>query len=154
MFSSSDGHVELVAVDRNHPETVRIFLHISKDYFSDIPIDKRNKFVQSIIDRQGEPGRWLFLLKNEDQYIGFIHLKLDGERPGWAAVLEFYIVPTRRRRGWGRWLFDLTLQILRTRNVKHVWLWSAPDAEPFWRTLGFQETGELVNDMKVMTRSV
>ncbi len=154
MFPTSEGQAKLVTVNRTHPETVEVFLSISKDYFSDIPVDKRDKFVQSIIDRQGEIDRWLFLLKHENEYIGFVHMKMDGGRPGWAAILEFYIAPTRRRRGWGRWLFNRILQVLQARNVEHIWLWSAPDAEPFWHALGFHETGETENGMKVMAKSV
>ncbi|RLF93438.1 hypothetical protein DRN45_05415, partial [Thermococci archaeon] len=62
-------------VKEDNPEAVAAFLSISKNYFSDIPIDKREKFIQSIIDRQGEHNRWLLLLKYKNEYIGFVHMK-------------------------------------------------------------------------------
>ena len=123
-------------------------LSISKNYFSDIPIDKREKFIQSIIDRQGEHNRWLLLLKYKNEYIGFVHMKIGGERPGWGFILEFYIVPDKRRQGWGRRLFNYVVNILQAHGVNNIWLWSASDAEPFWYSLGFRETGEVMEGKK------
>ncbi|MHA1780931.1 MAG: GNAT family N-acetyltransferase [Candidatus Thorarchaeota archaeon] len=154
MISDPKDRAKLVTVGNEHPEAVEAFLNISKDYFSDIPADKRERFVQSIIDRQGEANRWLLLLRYEGEYIGFVHIKIGGERPGWGVILEFFIVPNKRRHGWGRWLFNRVVHILQTHGVDNIWLWSASDAEPFWYSLGFQETGEIENGMKVMVKSV
>ena len=141
---------ELISVKEDNPEAVAAFLSISKNYFSDIPIDKREKFIQSIIDRQGEHNRWLLLLKYKNEYIGFVHMKIGGERPGWGFILEFYIVPDKRRQGWGRRLFNYVVNILQAHGVNNIWLWSASDAEPFWYSLGFRETGEVMEGKKVM----
>ena len=154
MITDPEEKAALIRVTDERPETTAIFLSLSKDYFSDLSPDEREKFVQSILARQGEPNRWLLLLRYGDEYIGFVHMKVGGERPGWGFILEFYIVRNKRRLGWGRRLFNRIVNILQARGVENVWLWSAPEAEPFWYSLGFRETGEIMNGRKVMVISL
>lgn len=124
------------------------------DYFSDMPPGERDRFIQSILDHQGEPNRWLLLLKHSEEYIGFVHMKINDEHPGWGLIMEFYIVPNKRRLGWGRRLFTLCQQILRERGVSNVWLLTHPPAEPFWQSLGFRETGESIDGRRVWAASI
>ena len=154
MMAGPEEKTKLIRVTNDCSEAIATFLSISKDYFADLPPDKREKFVQSILARQNEPDRWLLLLMYDDEYIGFVHMKIDDERPGWGFILEFYILPNKRGLGWGRRLFNLVVKILRARGVDHIWLWSAPDAELFWRSLGFRETGEIMYGNKVMATSL
>ncbi|RLF93439.1 hypothetical protein DRN45_05410 [Thermococci archaeon] len=42
----------------------------------------------------------------------FCAYEIGGERPGWGFILEFYIVPDKRRQGWGRRLFNYVVNIL------------------------------------------
>ena len=154
MMIIPEEKAEFIRVADEHSEAAAIFLSLSKDYFSDLSPDEREKFVRSILARQGESDRWLLLVRCRDEYIGFAHMKIGGERPGWGFILEFYIVPNKRRRGWGHRLFNHIVKILRVQGVDHVWLWSAPDAEPFWYSLGFRETGEIMNGKKVMAISL
>lgn len=154
MTTDPEEKAELIRVANDHPEAVAIFLNLSKDYFSALPADEREKFIQSILARQGESNRWLLLLRYGDEYIGFVHMKIGGERPGWGFILEFYIVPNKRRLGWGRRLFNRIVDTLQARGVDNVWLWSAPEAEPFWYSLGFRETGEIMDGKKVMVISL
>ena len=135
---------ELVRVTNDNPDALSVFLSLGEDYLSDLPFDERKRFLQSILARQGEPDRWLLLLKCQDAYLGLVHMKIDkDERPGWGFILEFYIVPERRGLGWGRRLFKLCVQILRARDVSDIWLLSGQVAEKFWHSLGFKETGEI-----------
>ena len=155
MMTDPEKKAELISVTNDSPDTVSTFLSLARDHFSDLPPNEREKFMQSILARQGEPDRWLLLLEYRDEYIGFVHMKInDDERPGWGFILEFYIVPNKRRLGWGRRLFNLIVKILQARDVDHIWLWSDPDAEPFWYSLGFRETGEIKNGLKVMAISL
>jgi GNAT superfamily N-acetyltransferase len=154
MKTDPEEKAELIPVTNDCPEAVSTFLSLARDYFLGLPPDEREKFIQSILARQGEPDRWLLLLRYGNEYIGFVHMKINDERPGWGFILEFYIVPNKRRLGWGRRLFNLIVKILRARGVEHIWLWSHPDAEPFWYSLGFRETGEIKNGEKVMVISL
>jgi len=58
-------------------------------------------------------------------------LHARAERPGWGFILEFYIVPNKRRLGWGRRLFSLCMEILRKQNVKDVWSLADQAVEKF-----------------------
>jgi len=148
---------ELVCVTNDIPETVSFFLSLGRDYLSGLPIDDRERFLQSILARRKEPDRWLLLLKRKGEYSGLIHMKIDkDERSGWGFILEFYIVPSKRRLGWGRRLFNLSLEILRVQDVEDVWLLTDQASEKFWRSLGFEETGEVDREtgQKIMVTSI
>lgn len=141
--------VELISVTNDNPDALSAFLNLGRDYLSDLPFDERERFLQSILARQGEPDRWLLLLKYGNEYVGFVHMKIDrDERPGWGFILEFYVVPNKRKLGWGRRSFNLVAKILQGRGVKNIWLLTSPTAEPFWYSLGFRETGQ-----KIMARA-
>jgi len=148
---------ELIPVTNDAPDSVSIFLDMGRDYLSDLSSNERDRFLQSILNRQGEPDRWLLLLKHENEYVGFVHMKIDrDERPGWGFILEFYITPDKRKLGFGRSLFNLILDILRAQGVKNLWLLTNPGAEPFWHSLGFIQTGEIDREtgQKIMTFSI
>lgn len=146
---------ELISVTNDNTDACSVFLNLGRDYLLDLPPDERERFLQSILARQEEPERWLLLLKYENEYIGFVHMKIDrDERLGWGFILEFYIVPNKRRLGWGRRLFNLIVKILQARRVKNIWLLTTPAVEQFWRALGFKETGEIQNGQKVMVMSI
>jgi len=148
---------ELLSVTQERADAVSTFLSLGSDYLSDLPPRERERFLQGILARQGEPDRWLLLLRHGNECIGFVHMKIDkDERIGWGFILEFYIVPDKRRLGWGRRLFNLVAEILRVRGVKNVWLMTSPAAESFWCSLGFGETGEIDKEtnQKIMVTSI
>lgn len=156
-MASFKEKLRLVSVTKDNPDTVSAFLNLGRDYLSGLPPDERERFLQSILARQGEPDRWLLLLRYLDEYIGLVHMKIDwDERPGWGFILEFYIVPYRRRQGLGRKLFDLVVKIFQARGVKDIWLLTDPAAEQFWRSIGFREIGEIDEEtsQKVMVISI
>jgi GNAT superfamily N-acetyltransferase len=150
--------IEISHVTKNDPNTVSAFLCLSRDYFKDMPLERRGKFIQSIIEKLREPDRWLLLLKHKNEYSGFAHFKIDKEeRRGWGFILEFYIVPNKRRMGLGRRFFSFITDILRSEGVKDVWLLcNSPVAESFWRSLRFKVTGELDKETghKIMAKSL
>jgi N-acetylglutamate synthase-like GNAT family acetyltransferase len=149
------GKVELVRVTADRTENALTFLRLGRDYLSSLPADEQERFLQSILSRQKESHRWLLLLKWRNDVLGFVHMKIDrDERPGWGLILEFYIVPNRRKLGWGRRLFNLSIEILRGNGVKHIWLLSKQESESFWRSLGFRETGEVEENEKIMVASI
>lgn len=136
--------LELVSVAKDDANTISTFLRLGRDYLKDLPFEERERFLNSILARQGEPNRWLPLLKHQNEYVGFTHVKIDkNERPGWGFILEFYIVPTKRKMGLGRALFNLIADMLQSQGVKDIWLLADSKAEPFWRSLGFRLTGEV-----------
>ena len=148
--------LELVSVAKDEAEKVSTFIRLGRDYFKDLDFEERERFLQSILSRLGEPDRWLFLLKYKNEYVGLAHVKIDkDERPGWGFILEFYIIPSKRRMGLGRKFFSLIEDLLRSKGVKDVWL-LATEAIPFWCSLGFRLTGEIDKEtgQKILIKSL
>ena len=134
-------------------EARRRLVNRAKNHIFESVLNER--FLQSILRRQEESDRWLLLLKSDENYIGFVHAKIDhNERPGWGYILEFYIVPDRRRRGWGRQLFHHMVGIFELRGITQVWLTSNCSAEAFWCSLGFKPIGEEKPGLKVMVSTI
>jgi len=148
---------EVVTVIKKNPSTVSAFLSLGRDYLKDLPVEERESFLQSILARQGEKDRWLLLLKCENKYIGFAHVKIDkDERVGWGVILEFYIMPTKRKMGLGRTLFNLISDVLQAKGVKDIWLLADSASAPFWCTFGFKLTGEVDKEtgQNIMAKSL
>lgn len=144
IYFDMNKKAEFILFNRDDKELVTKFLSLGRDYFSNIPTGKREKFLQSILNRQIESDRWLFLLRVEAKYIGFVYMKIDhDERPGWGFILEFYIVPEKRRSGWGTMMYEFCKDILIKHGVEKVWLLTNDEAIPFWSFIGFRETGEI-----------
>jgi GNAT superfamily N-acetyltransferase len=146
-----------VSVTSADPETVEAFLALGRDYLRELPSEEADRFLQSILKRQGEPKRWLLLLKHSNEWSGFTHVKIDeDERPGWGFILEFYVVPTKRRIGLGTALFNAVERILQAEGAKNVWLLPDSRSEPFWRSVGFKLSGETDEETgrNVMTKSL
>lgn len=155
--NSGNYKTEVISVTKNNPNTVSAFLSLGRDYLKDLPHEKRERFLQSILARQGEPDRWLLLLKYENEYAGFAHVKIDkDERVGWGFILEFYMVPTKRKIGLGRKFFNSIADILQAKGVKDVWLLTDSSAESFWHSLGFKLNGEIDKEtgQNIMTKSL
>lgn len=135
---------------------VESFLHIARPYMIEVNserADDHEAFLQSMLQRQGERGRWLALFMLGRECVGFAHFKVDhDDRPGWGYVMEYYVVPQRRREGLGRRFYTLVQNILRIAGCREIWLVSHPPAETFWRACGFTETGQLERHRKIMTK--
>lgn len=145
-----------MTVNRINPDRCRDFVNLGYEYMkevaSDCPLQLHEKFLNSILDRQGEEDRWLILLKLDGDAAGFVHAKIDNdERIGWGYILEFYIAPRFRRKGFGTSLYNFMKQKLMEREISKIWLSADKTAgEPFWFSLGFLDTGERENDQKVL----
>jgi len=151
-----DMELELVSVAKEDANKISTLLRLGRDYLKDLAFEERESFLQSILARQGELDRWLLLLKHQNEYVGFAHVKIDkNERPGWGFILEFYIVPAKRKMGLGRGFYNLIEDMLKSRGVKDVWL-LATKAIPFWRSLGFGLTGEIDKEtgQNILTKSL
>ena len=149
--------IEVVSVNKNNQNMVSPFRRLGRDYLKNLPSEERERFLNSILARQGEPDRWLLLLKHENEYAGFAHFKVDREeRVGWGSILEFYVVPAKRKMGLGRKFFNVIIEMLRARGVKDVWLLADSSSELFWHSLGFKQTGEIDKEtgQNVMIKSL
>lgn len=123
---------------------------------TDYSLQIYEKFLNSILNKQGENNRWLTLLKVDTVPVGFVHAKIDkDERIGWGYIMEFYISGTCRRMGLGRTLYNFIKQEFINYEAKNVWLTADKvTGEPFPFSIGFADTGELENDLKVLVISI
>jgi len=149
----STDSFRLVPVTIKSTDIVSAFMQIGGAYLQemgrDTP-DTAEKFLLSILRKQGESDRWLVMLEHDGCFIGFVHAKIDREeRPGWGYIMEFYIIPEHRRRGWGRRMFNHIAALLQRREVSSVWLTSHRMSESFWTSLGFTATGEEEHGLRI-----
>jgi GNAT superfamily N-acetyltransferase len=151
-------NIDVISVKRSDRESVSEFFALGRKYLNKLCPEEQERFLQSILARQGEPDRWLLLLKHRKKHVGFAHVKIDkDERSEWDFILEFYILPTRRRTGLGRAFFNFIVDVLRDKGVKDVWLLAgSSEASSFWRSLGFRSTGEIDKETGqiIMARSL
>lgn len=100
--------------------------------------------------------RWLIGLKINDIIVGFAHFKIDRiERIGWGYILEFYIIPNFRRKGLGGMLYNFINQEFINCGIKDIWLTADKvNGDPFWFSIGFMDTGETENELKILQISI
>ena len=158
MSESMDENLRLEYVTEFESVEARTFLRLGGPYMAETDPENANdhqRFLQSILRRQGESGRWLALFMLGGQVAGFAHFKVDtDQRPGSGYIMEFYVIPARRRAGLGRKYLPLVGEVLKAAGCPMVWLASHPAAEGFWRACGFHETREFERNQKVMTRGL
>jgi ribosomal protein S18 acetylase RimI-like enzyme len=108
------------------------------------------KWFSSIIDIQGDSDRHLELCYDSEHLIGFLYGKVDHEdhkgfiKPGWGYVMEFYVKPEYRRKGYGRIMAERLERLFTADGV--TWSYLNADAvtgEPFWSAMGFTKTDEI-----------
>ena len=141
-------------VTGNTPSRIKEFLEMGQDYMSDTPKEKRDMFLQSMVDLQRQPYRWLLLYEVDSEPLGFAHIRYGGDRPSWGWILEFYIKPEMRRKGYGTKLYNRCERILSNEGASSYWLTTNPEASTFWRSLGYRKTGVIAdyNDYEVMEK--
>ena len=134
------------------PTLDEVFMEMGHDYMSNQPPEKRERFLRSVLDLQGQPDRWLYFLKLRGEYIGFTHLKIDKtDRPGWGWMMEFYIKPEYRMKGMGRYLYENSVKEFKGR-VTDLWLTTEAVAIGFWEAMGYRQTGRMAdfNEYEIM----
>ena len=119
------------------------------------------KWIRSIIGMQGPSDRHLELCFSGENPVGFLYGKLDHPehrgyiRPGWGYVMEFYVRPPFRRRGFGTEMYARLERLLRSDGAQGLYLTSdTPTGVPFWLAMGFvnshQKSPE--NDMEIFEK--
>ncbi len=112
--------------------------------------DILSRWTDSIIIRsRGEHTRLLKLCCVGDEAIGFLYAKLDlpddrgCKRVGQGCILEFYVAPAHRRKGYGRAMFREIERFFAGLGAAKMYLTADPvTGKPFWSAMGFIGTGE------------
>lgn len=153
-------NVEYVRINRENPISCTDFMNLGYEYMKEVAPDESleiyNKFLNSILNRLTEKERWLIGIKINNTMVGFAHFKIDkSERIGWGYILEFYIIPSSRRMGFGKRLYNIIRQEFTSYQVKDIWLTADKlNGEPFWFSLGFIDTEETENGLKILRVSI
>lgn len=148
--------VEFIKINTDNAISCSDFMKLGFEYMKEVAADKpfelHSKFLNSILIRQNEKDRWLIGIKVNNEMIGFTHFKIDrSERVDWGYILEFYIKPMYRRKGLGRSLYSFIKQEFITNHIKNIWLTADKvTGEPFWFSMGFKDSGQTENELKIL----
>lgn len=70
--------------------------------------------------------------------------------PGYGYIMEYYIVPNKRRKGYGMELYQHLVEVFKSHKVKYLYL--TPDNTlgiRFWFRMGFLDSGKIDPDNKM-----
>ena len=106
-------------------------------------------WIDSIIRQQTSPDRLVEVCLENGEPVGFLYGKVDREedrgyiRPDWGYVMEFFVIPERRRAGLGRQMAKRLEEFFSSRGAKQLYLTADPvTGKPFWQAVGYRATGE------------
>lgn len=107
------------------------------------------KWTDRIIEKQSERGKYLNLCYSNGNVVGFLFGKIDlpGDKgftkAGRGCVVEFYVLPEHRRKGYGKEMFLHLQDIFKQDGAKAIYLTADPiTGKPFWEAMGFIGIGE------------
>jgi GNAT superfamily N-acetyltransferase len=108
------------------------------------------EYARGMMNMQGPNDRHLELCYDGGKLVGFYYAKVDhiGHKgfikPEYCYIMEFYVVPEYRRRGYGQAIYARILELFSDHNTKRMYLTADPvTGEPFWKSLGFEHYGEI-----------
>lgn len=111
------------------------------------------KWTDRIIAKQSDSGKCLKLCFYESEIIGFLYGKIDCPddkgyiKAGFGNIMEFYVLPSYRRKGFGKEMYNYLEVFFRKHGVKQMYLTADPvTGRPFWMAMGFLDTGEISPD--------
>lgn len=112
------------------------------------PEDFILKLTRGMLKMQGTHDRHLELCYNGENLIGFLYGKVDHEnhkgfiKPGYGYIMEFYVKPEFRRKGYGKAMFLRLEAHFASYGTKMMYLTADPvTGKPFWEAMGFINTG-------------
>ena len=151
--------LKFIQVSKNNPQHCEAFRNLMLPYQQELDAPLSNdlilNYAQSCIDMQGPYDRHLELAYSNDELAGFIYGKVDrkGQRgfikPGYGYIMEFYVKPEHRRKGYGEKMFLRLERLFAEHGVRRIWLNTGAGGELFWRAMGFVPTGERSPDNKM-----
>lgn len=107
------------------------------------------KWAESMINIQGDRDRHLELCCVGSAPIGFLYGKIDHSwhkgyvKDGYGYIMEFYVLPEYRRRGYGTEMYAHLENLLKRDGAARLYLTADPvTGKPFWESQGFVRTGE------------
>ena len=152
-----ENQIKYVRVSAENGDSSKLLALLLHEYIremnahSERPLPEQfvQKWCDSILSMQGPADRYLELCYAAEILVGFLYGKIDHEdhngfiKPGCGYVMEFYVRPEYRRKGYGRMMFRQLEQMFRYGGAKMMYLTADPvTGKPFWEAMGFVNTGE------------
>ena len=152
-----ENQIKYVRVFAQNQEFCTAFRALMTSYMEELdahsdeplPMELLPKWIDSIIAMQGPSDRHTELCYVDDSLIGFLYGKVDHEdhkgfiKPGCGYIMEFYVCPQYRRKGYGKRMFLHMEHLFRKDGAKRMYLTADPvSGKPFWEAMGFANTGE------------
>ena len=152
-----ENQIKYVRVCADNEESCKAFKTLMVPYMEELdahsddplPMELLPKWIDSIIAMQGSSDRHTQLCFVGEDLIGFLYGKVDHEdhkgfiKPGYGYIMEFYVRPQYRRKGYGKRMFLHMERLFRDNGVKRMYLTADPvSGKPFWEAMGFARTGE------------
>lgn len=152
-----EKQMKYVRLSAETPEHNAVFESLMYPYIAEtnehstrpLPQAFQQKWIYSMIAIQGAVDRHLELCYADEMPIGFLYGKIDHEdhkgfvKPGFGYVMEFYVKPDYRRKGYGKAMFHRLEQLFKTDGATMMYLTADPiTGKPFWEAMGFLNTYE------------
>ena len=162
--------MQFIQVQKGNPEHFDTFKSMMVSYIKELDAHKPGKepisdefifkITKSCMDVQGPHDRHLELVYVDEESIGFLYGKVDHEdhkghkKPGYGYIMEFYVRPEYRRKGYGEDMFRRLERLFFDHDVKRMYLTTGTSGEAFWKTMGFTPTDEVQpdNDMLIFEK--
>lgn len=107
------------------------------------------KITRGTLNMQGPHDRHLELCYDGNILVGFLYGKVDHAehkgyvKPNYGYIMEFYVKPEFRRKGYGQAMFQRLNNLFVLDGVTRMYLTADPvTGKPFWESIGFECTGE------------
>ncbi len=117
------------------------------------PSDILARWTDRIINHQHDKGRCLRLCYDGTEIIGFLYGKIDQpedkgyKRIGHGYIMEFYVLPEHRRKGYGSAMLSYLERFYSEHGVSDLYLTADPvTGKPFWGAMGYTAAGEISPD--------
>lgn len=133
------------------------FRTLAANYQREIGVEslEEGSIDEVLYSQEGASDRWLLVATIVGRPVGFVHGKIDHTlRPGLGYLIEFYVVPERRRCHLGHLMAEAMCALMHDAGAVAVWLSAVPAAERFWDQQSFVDTGFIVDGEKIMLRAL
>ena len=150
MEENMEERLEYVQLYEDNTLGCRCFSDLMHSYINEmnqhshrpLPEEFQQRWIDSIIRMQGPEDRHLELCAMDGEWIGFLYGKVDHPehkgfiKPGYGYIMEFYVRPEYRRKGFGRLMFARMEALFRLDGAKRMYLTADPvTGRPFWEAV-------------------
>lgn len=152
-------NLSFVQLQKDNEEHYNLFESLMVPYNKELcehrpeyPVTDENvlSITKGILNMQGPHDRHLELCYDGDILIGFLYGKVDHKghkgfiKPEYGYIMEFYVKPEYRRKGYGRAMFERFESLFAKHGTYKMYLTADPvTGEPFWKAMGFKATGDI-----------